>query len=208
MNFIIDTTKTLKNLILNKNKNDRKLEIGPGEERIKGFETLGIVNNNNVDYVIDASKKLPFNDNTFNIIYASHVLEHIPWYKTNEVLTEWIRILRKGGVLEVWVPDGIKICKAFIKGEEENSSKYIEYDGWYRYNEEKDVCKWASGRIFTYGDGTGKINHPNWHRALFSKRYLIKLFKESGLKSIKIMDNKEVRGYDHGWISLGLKGTK
>jgi len=110
--------------------------------------------------------------------------------------------------LEIWVPDGFKICKAFIKGETENTNKYTKNDGWYRFNDEKDNCKWASGRIFTYGDGTGNIDNPNWHHALFSKRYLIKLFKKYGMNSIKVMKNKEVRGYDHGWINLGIRGIK
>ena len=63
-----------------------------------------------MDYVYDAGKPLPFEDNTFDLVYASHVLEHIPWYKVEEVVKEWVRILKPGGVLEVWVPDGLKIC--------------------------------------------------------------------------------------------------
>ena len=160
------------------------------------------------DYIADASKTLPFKNGTFNVVYSSHTLEHIPWYQVKDVLTEWIRIIKKGGSLEIWVPDGEKICKAFIKGEKEMTNKYTKDDGWYRYNEEKDNCVWASGRIFTYGDGTGNINHPNWHHSLFSKRYLTKLFKDCGLSSIQVMKNSQVRGYDHGWINLGIKGTK
>lgn len=204
----INLKRNLRQNTLRKHLKRRRLEIGPGEKRIDGFETLNIVKNTNTDYVADASQKLPFNDETFNIVYSSHALEHIPWFKTKDVLIEWIRIIKKGGVLEIWVPDGEKICEAFVKGEKENTNKYTEKDGWYRYNDEKDNCIWASGRIFTYGDGSGNINHQNWHHALFSKRYLIKLFKECGLKSIKIMNNDQVRGYDHGWINLGIKGIK
>ena len=88
------------------------LEIGAGPQRIPGFETLDIVGGKHVDYVWDASKRLPFKDNTFKLIYGSHVLEHIPWYQTENVLTEWVRILNAGGRLEIWVPDALKICKA------------------------------------------------------------------------------------------------
>src|SRR5262245_47155755 len=83
---------------------DRKLEIGPGGNRIVGFETLNFMYGPHHDYVADASQKLPFPDGTFSIIYASHVLEHIPWYRSAQVLQEWVRILRSGGTLELWVP--------------------------------------------------------------------------------------------------------
>lgn len=196
---------------INSKKDRRYLEIGPGSSRIPGFETLDVVGGPNVDYVYDASKKLPFKDNTFDLIYASHVLEHIPWYKTEEVLKEWVRILKPGGVLEVWVPDGFRICKALVEyelGKSKEAKKAMELDGWYKFNPRKDIYVWVNGRIFTYGDGTGNTNHPNWHRAIFTPQYLKNLFKKVGLINIEIMDRSEVRGYDHGWINLGVRGVK
>jgi len=186
----------------------RFLEIGCGPNRIQGFETLNIVPGPCVDYVADASKKLPFEDNSFDIIYSSHTLEHIPWYQTKNVLVEWIRVLKSGGSLEIWVPDGLKICLAFVSDELGATKNMIELDGWYKFNPKKDPCVWAAGRLFTYGDGTGNPNSPNWHRALFSARYLKELFETSGLINVKEMEHKEVRGEDHGWINLGIKGTK
>lgn len=199
--------KNCVNLRRNRGKTQRYLEIGPGNEMMLGFETLNIVGGTNVDYVFDAAKTLPFEDNTFDLIYASHILEHIPWYKTEEVLKEWVRILKPEGQLEAWVPDSLKICETLFKAELE-SVNLIDKDGWYKFNPRKDPCLWAAGRIFSYGDGTGNPNHPNWHRAIFTPRYLKELFKYVGLINIKEMGHSEVRGYDHGWINLGVKGTK
>lgn len=194
-------------LVKNKNKKERKLEIGPGKRRIEGFETLNIEPGFSVDYIFDASKKLPFADGTFDLVYASHILEHIPWYHTENVLKEWARIIKPGGYLEIWVPDGLKIAKAFVDAETHSKNNFKQ-DGWFKFNEEQDSCKWASGRIFTYGDGTGEINNSNWHRALFSKRYLMKILERAGLGNIEVMSNNEVRGANHGWINLGIKGQK
>jgi len=69
----------------------RWLDIGPGwyeEYRMPGFETLDIEARGNVDHIADASERLPFNDNTFNLMHASHILEHIVWIKTQEVKDE------------------------------------------------------------------------------------------------------------------------
>lgn len=190
-----------------KSRTHRKLEIGPGPKRIPGFETLNVVAAANVDYVWNASKRLPFADGTFELIYASHILEHIPWYRTDEVLREWIRVLERGGRLELWVPDGVKICKAFVEAEEQDS-KDFERDGWYRFNEQRDPCVWASGRLFSYGDGVGTLDHPNWHRAVFSFRYLEHALRKAGCSRVEQLNASHVRGHDHGWINLGIAGTK
>jgi SAM-dependent methyltransferase len=185
----------------------RFLEIGPGNNRIAGFETVDIVPKRNVDFVRDCAKRLPFNNCTFDIVYSSHVLEHMPWYQVEEVLREWVRILKPGGVLEIWVPDGLKICQAFVDAESLGKN-YIDLDGWYRFNSEKDPCLWAGGRIFSYGDGTDNSKSPNWHKSIFSKRFLKLIMERTGLENIVDMKKSEIRGDDHGWINLGIKGIK
>jgi len=195
------------NLIRNSNKKSRKLEIGPGKNRINGFETLNAVWSRNTDYIYNASKKLPFKDNTFNLIYASHILEHIPWYKSEKTIQEWARILKPGGTIEIWVPDALKIAKAFIKAEESDSVEF-KLDGWFKFNPEKNSAIWFNGRIFSYGDGKGNKRSFNWHMSAYSTGLLSKLLNDSGFNQIEIMDINQVRGYNHGWINLGIKGVK
>lgn len=185
----------------------RQLEIGPGKRRLPGFETMNIVKGKQVDHVGDAAKKMPFPDNSFDVIYASHILEHIPWTHTDQALKEWVRVLKKDGCLEVFVPNALKIMKAFVDAEEGRENR-TEEDGWFRFNDEKDPCKWAAGRTFTYGDGRGTLDHPNWHRALFSPRYLQLVMLRAGLQDLKPMSKKDVRATDHGWINLGFRGWK
>lgn len=199
--------KTPYKVARNRQRSNRQLEIGPGPERIDGFETVNIVWAPNVDYVSDASKELPFRDSTFSLIYASHILEHVPWYKTQSTLAEWARILKPGGVLEIWVPNGLLIAKTWIDAEEGGENR-IEQDGWYKFNHNKDPAVWANGRVFSYGDGTGRKSHPNWHLAMFSPRLLKQLFLACGFVGVEEMERADVRAYDHGWINLGIRGRK
>lgn len=185
----------------------RYLEIGPGPVRIPGFETLNIHADLHIDYVLNASRPFPFADGTFDIVYASHVLEHIPWYRTEEVLQEWVRILKPGGVLELCVPDAVKICQTLVNAEIEGVDE-TSRDGFYRFNPRRDPCVWASDRLYCCGDGRGGTNHPHWHRALFTERYLRDLLTQEGLVNIEVMNHWEARGHDHGWINLGLRATK
>lgn len=194
-------------LLARSSKTERQLEIGPGNRRIQGFETLNVVGGRNVDYVWNAERRLPFRQGAFSVVYASHVLEHIPWYKTDQVLAEWVRILAPGGRLEIWVPDGVKICQAFVEAEMRGATDF-ERDGWYRFNEEKDPCVWASGRVFSYGDGSGRRSDPNWHVAIFSWRYLEQALRRAGCSRVEKLERSQVRGHDHGWINLGICGIK
>ncbi len=180
----------------------RYLEIGAGKNRIPGFESLDIVWQPGTHYIADASRRLPFADNTFDVVHASHVLEHIPWYDTSKVLLEWVRILRRGGQLEIWVPDALKICRTIMEAEGGCLSKAP--DGWSVQNPCDSPYVWAAGRLF-WGANQG---YPSWHRSFFTPRYLKWLFENVGLKDIRGLNREEVRGYDHGWINLGMTGVK
>ena len=122
LNFIVETInffKTKKNLKKFKKKSFRALEIGPGNEPIDGFETMNILNGQHIHYIHDISKGLNiFEDNSFDIIYISHLLEHLPWYSLNIILSDIYRVLKPKGTLEVWVPDAYKICKILVEYEE------------------------------------------------------------------------------------------
>jgi SAM-dependent methyltransferase len=208
--FIITLKNKLKTFVNDKRNSSkliRYLEIGPGSERIPMFEALNLFDGRNVDYVCDLKKALPFADNSFNLIYASHVIEHIPWYLQKQLLKELYRILKPSGTIEIWVPDGSKIIKAIYDFENESINN-TNLDGWYVFNDDKDVLLWANGRIFSYGDGLGTASHQNWHKTLFTQYLLTKLLKNVGFNEIKAMSNNEVRGVSHGWINLGIKATK
>jgi SAM-dependent methyltransferase len=189
-------------LLKNRGKGERYLEIGPGNKRIPGFETLNIVAGSEVDYVYDAAKKLPFQRSTFDVIYNSHVLEHIPWHKTEDVLKEWCRILKPGGTLEIWVPDAMFVFQELEKAEAGESDSIP--DDWDVLNPNKNRYLWVNGRLL-YG---ARNDYPSWHKALFTEGYLKDLLSKVGFTGIKKMNKKELRTQDHGMIDLGVKGTK
>ncbi len=191
----------------NAKKSNRRLEIGPDQWPMPGYETLDVVPAPWVDYVLDASKPLPFADGTFQEIYASHVLEHLPWYRTETILREWVRILAPGAWLKIMVPDGLKICNALVQYELHDEDISL-LDGSYPFNPERNPYVWAAYRIYTYGDWTGDPASPNWHRALFTPRYLRHLLEKMGLVNIRPVNPAEIHGFDHGWINLAMKGQK
>lgn len=80
------------------------LDIGCGEIKKKGALGVDFRKTGSVDIVADA-RRLPFINECFNHVYSSHLIEHFSHQEVESVLTEWTRVLRKGGVFEIRCPD-------------------------------------------------------------------------------------------------------
>ncbi len=80
------------------------------------YETADIAMDN-VDYKVDI-QKLPFEDATYDFIFASHVLEHIP--DDRKAIQEIRRVLKPGGIAILSVP---VICEQTIEYPEPNPNE-------------------------------------------------------------------------------------
>jgi SAM-dependent methyltransferase len=66
----------------------------------------------------DASNiKLP--DESCDVVFCSHVFEHIPHTRLPMVLAEINRVLRPDGILRILTPDLEKVAKAYVEKDEE-----------------------------------------------------------------------------------------
>ena len=86
------------------NKNElKKLNLGCGEHKKEGYINVDWSPLNNPDVVQDLNA-MPyvFENNSFDVIEAFHVLEHLD--KPFAVMSELHRILKPGGILHVKVP--------------------------------------------------------------------------------------------------------
>jgi len=59
---------------------------------------------------------LPYEDNSIDLIYASHVLEYFNREEAINVLTKWHSKLKVGGVLRLAVPNFEVMSKLYIEG--------------------------------------------------------------------------------------------
>ena len=127
----------------------KKLNLGCQDSVLKGYVNLDIWEYKGVDVVWDLEKTpLPFEDNTFDEILASNVLEHI----TNlvELMKELHRITKNKGIIKISVPfynSPYAICSLDHK-------HFFEYNSWqnftnkfYFHGEEKYKFKHIKTRI-------------------------------------------------------------
>jgi len=90
-----------------------KLHLGCGKRYIPGFIHIDAVDYPHVDHVatIDNLSFIP--DNSVDLIYNCHVLEHFKRKDVERVLLEWYRAIKPGGILRISVPDFAKLCEVY-----------------------------------------------------------------------------------------------
>ncbi len=81
------------------------VHLGCGAVDVPGFVNIDARPARHVHHVQGIERLGMFADGSVSLIYASHCLEHVPHRKVLEVLREWCRVLRRGGVVRLSVPD-------------------------------------------------------------------------------------------------------
>ena len=75
---------------------------------------------------------IPNQDESFNFVYHSHVLEHFPKNKAQNFINECFRVLKPGGLIRIAIPDLEQIAKLYLsklnKAAQGDSSSIDDYD--------------------------------------------------------------------------------
>lgn len=85
-----------------------KLNIGAGKNSMDGWVNMDMCSHPGIDCVFNmeecATKRMPFEDDTFDEIYASHVLEHV--VNILPLMQELHRVIKPGATMVARVPYG------------------------------------------------------------------------------------------------------
>ncbi len=85
------------------------LDIGCGNHKVKGSLGLDSVKIDGVDIIHDLNKfPYPFQKNSFKIIYANQVLEHLE-APLDKILEELCRICKPNGIIKIVVPHALSV---------------------------------------------------------------------------------------------------
>lgn len=145
------------------------LELGLNEKKGGDWVTLSIEANSDLTY--DLLKGIPFPDNSIDLIYTSHTLEHFSFNKINYILSECYRTLKKGGELSIAVPNAREYIESYLKDESlggESQEMYFTSSPIDQVN------------FIAYMGGH--------HHYMFDETNLIKLIKKNLFTSAKLRD--------------------
>ncbi|MEO5891103.1 MAG: methyltransferase domain-containing protein [Ferruginibacter sp.] len=165
---------------------------------------------------MNLNKRWKYSDNTVDIVYASHLFEHLSLSAARLFLAESYRCLKPGGVIRLVVPDLYKICKKYIS----------DYESGIK-DDTTEFIMWAINmhREGQYGSDIGLIKktilegqgYPHQHKFMYDEKSLGKKMAENGFTGIRslsygvseyIPQIKDVEGTQESYLSVYLEALK
>ena len=126
---------------------------------------------------LNVTKRFPYDDATFDYVFSSHLLEHLYYYQAIFCLSETFRVLKKGGVVRIGVPDLDKIVQNYDSKYPENFLEAI-FESKQKYNKNKHHWYYNETSLTKLLEKTG-----------FSKTYRCE-FREGNCADVTLIDNR------------------
>jgi predicted SAM-dependent methyltransferase len=136
-----------------------RLHLGCGKIDHPGFVNIDALPRRNVHYVQAVDRLGRFRDNSVDLVYACHVLEHFSHLQVPAVLKEWGRVLKPGGKLCLSVPDFDRLLEIY-RGSGGDAQSILN--------------ALMGGQEYAY----------NFHRVIFNHGYLEKLLLQAGFRRV------------------------
>ena len=97
-------------------ESDKKLNLGSSNRSLPGYVNVDGLAERHPD-IVSGVDRLDFaSDNEYDLVRASHVIEHFTVEECPAVLAEWRRVLKPGGWLVICTPDYIRLSwRAILK---------------------------------------------------------------------------------------------
>ncbi len=142
------------------------------------------------DKVVDiADAPLPFNDNSVDVFYSSHTLEHIWPDRLHFVLSEVYRSLKAGGTIRVVVPDIDIAIRDYVKGDHK-LLKHKDSPTKMAFVPNSPIYYLASW-FFSYSFNGSERRVSGGHVNVFTKRSMFDYLGAAGFKNVvKMKFNK------------------
>jgi SAM-dependent methyltransferase len=156
----------------------------------RGLEALRVVDPNvgakwNVKPVVhDITRPLPFDSDSFSAVYSSHVLEHLYLEDARSLLKECHRVLRRGGVIRIVVPDLQAMVSVYIRNKSEaltTGSKQLAADALNEKLGFRGPRPPAGNALFRLYSLWKDFHHHRW---MYDSDSLIQYVREAGFEEV------------------------
>ncbi len=138
----------------------------------------------------DAAHHIPYADGTVDVIYSSHMIEHLDRLDARSFLAECRRVLKPGGILRVAVPDVSLTVRDYVA--DGNADIFLE-----QLQFDLDRPRGLGGRLrhLLLGGGRG-------HRWMYDARSIRKLVESADFAQVEVLSAGDSRIPDPGRLDL------
>lgn len=181
------------------------LNLGCWHREIPGWIHVDLCDMPHIDFKTNINDLSMFEDNSVDLIYSSHSFEYFDVKEAPDVLKEWHRVLKPGGVLRLAVPDFDSLINLYtltgdinkilgplfgrMEIETKSSKTMLFHKTTYTLRSMKDLLE---------SSGFGNIHRYDWKETIHkdyddhSQAYYPHMDKEKGLLlSLNIEATKE-----------------
>jgi len=96
----------------------RKLHLGAGENVLPGWLNTDLHDYGRRDLAyLDVRRRFPLPDESFDVVFSEHMLEHLTYAEGQHCLRECRRVLRSGGRIRIATPSLERLARLYDGGE-------------------------------------------------------------------------------------------
>jgi predicted SAM-dependent methyltransferase len=112
-----------------KKQQDLRIQLGCGKNILQNWINVDIYRAEGIDIQLNFRNPLPFETGSVSLIFSEHVFEHLFKDEVERLLKECFRVLKKGGILRLGVPDAEIYFRKYIDGDREYFSRLKHLGG-------------------------------------------------------------------------------
>ena len=138
-----------------------QLNLGCFDKKLPGFINVDIREEVNPDVVDNAFSLGSFKNNSVDLIYSCHMLEHLDYSETTNALTTWYSVLKEGGILRLSVPDLERVFAHYFYHRDLDTLMHMIY-GSQRHEFDFHKNGWDFNRLKRFLEIVGFHNIRRW----------------------------------------------
>lgn len=164
-----------------------KLHLGCGENRLPGWVNTDFFPDDPAVAHLDLTGPFPFADETIELIFSEHVIEHLPLAGGINLLRESFRVMKPGGRIRISTPPLPALLAIYA---EPDVPEHRDYLNWHRATWLADSQLATSAVVFN-------DFMRNWgHLVIYDRETLTAMMVDAGfvdIQSCKLQQSDEPR---------------